>query len=232
MLLRSTSLQQISRIHLPQTLAVVCQRTYIRPSAVRYEESDDANLPRGDKLARRLQLKIPEFWTKNEDGEPLPSKKVVELVNQFMGLTMFEAADFSDLLKANMRASDDFHHQQLITQYDARRLGFIYGLSGQAGGAGGAAAGGAAPAAEIAEKAEEPKAAPAKTHFELKLESYDQAKKVHVIKEVRAITKLGLKEAKDLVEKAPVVILKDVPAEEAETFMKKLAEVGAQIVKS
>jgi len=227
MLLRNATLQQIQRIHAPQLLATVCQRSYIRTSAPRFDEID-ANAPRGDRLAKRLKMHIPEFWTKNEDGEPLPSKKVIDLVEQFMGMTMFEAADFSDLLKAKMRASDDFHHQQLISQYDARRLGFIYGLSGQAGG-GGAPAGGA-PAQAAAEEVK-PEVV-AKTHFELKLESYDAAKKVHVIKEVRAITKLGLKEAKDLVEKAPVVIMKDVPAEEAENHIKKLAEVGAQIVKS
>lgn len=68
-----------------------------------------------------------------------------------------------------------------------------------------------------------------KTHFDLKLESYDAAKRVHVIKEVRAMTKLGLKEAKELVEKAPCVILKEVAKEDLPDMIKKLEEIGAKV---
>ena len=54
-------------------------------------------------------------------------------------------------------------------------------------------------------------------------------KKINVIKEVRAITGLGLKEAKDLVEAAPKPIKEDVKKEEAEELKKKLEEVGATV---
>ena len=54
-------------------------------------------------------------------------------------------------------------------------------------------------------------------------------KKIDVIKEVRAITELGLKEAKDLVESAPKPLKEEVKKEEAEEIKKKLEEVGAKV---
>ena len=54
-------------------------------------------------------------------------------------------------------------------------------------------------------------------------------KKINVIKVVREITKLGLKEAKDLVDGAPQKVLEKVSKEEAESTKKKLEEVGASI---
>lgn len=54
-------------------------------------------------------------------------------------------------------------------------------------------------------------------------------KKIQVIKEVRALTKLGLKEAKSLVDNAPEVVLKNVSKEDAENAKKKMEEVGATI---
>ena len=55
------------------------------------------------------------------------------------------------------------------------------------------------------------------------------ASKINVIKEVRAITNLGLKEAKDLVEAAPKVVREGVKKEEAEEIKKKLEEAGAKV---
>ena len=54
-------------------------------------------------------------------------------------------------------------------------------------------------------------------------------KKIDVIKEVRAITELGLKEAKDLVESAPKPLKEEVKKEEAEEIKKKLEAVGAKV---
>jgi len=53
--------------------------------------------------------------------------------------------------------------------------------------------------------------------------------KIKVIKEVRALTNLGLKEAKDLVEAAPKEVLKDVSKEEAESAKQKIEAVGAKV---
>jgi large subunit ribosomal protein L7/L12 len=82
-----------------------------------------------------------------------------------------------------------------------------------AGGAGGAAA--AAPAEE-------------KTEFSVVLTEAG-ANKINVIKEVRAITGLGLKEAKDLVEGAPKEVKGGIPKAEAEELKKKLEGAGAKV---
>jgi large subunit ribosomal protein L7/L12 len=65
--------------------------------------------------------------------------------------------------------------------------------------------------------------------FDLKLASFDAKSKIKVIKEVRSILNLGLKEAKELVESAPVNLQKGVKEPDAEAFKAKLQEAGAQI---
>ena len=80
----------------------------------------------------------------------------------------------------------------------------------------------AAPAAGAAAPAEE------KSDFTIFLSSAGD-KKINVIKEVRAITGLGLKEAKDLVEAAPKEVKKGVPKKEAEEAKKKLEAAGAKV---
>lgn len=81
--------------------------------------------------------------------------------------------------------------------------------------AGGPAAGGAAAAEE-------------KTEFTVKLTSAGD-KKIQVIKVLRELTNLGLKEAKDLVDGAPAVVKEGVPKDEAEKMKAKFAEVGATV---
>ncbi len=54
-------------------------------------------------------------------------------------------------------------------------------------------------------------------------------KKINVIKVVREVTSLGLKEAKDLVESAPKAVKEDIPKDEAEAVKKKFEDVGAQV---
>lgn len=96
-----------------------------------------------------------------------------------------------------------------------------YGVTAQAavavagpGAAGAGAAGGAAAAEE-------------KTTFDVILTEAG-AQKIQVIKEIRAITNLGLKEAKDLVEGAPKPVKQGVPKEEAEKIKKTLEAAGAK----
>ena len=80
----------------------------------------------------------------------------------------------------------------------------------------------AAPVAAAATQAEE------KSDFTIFLAAVGD-KKINVIKEVRAITGLGLKEAKDLVEGAPKEVKKGVPKKEAEEAKKKLETAGAKV---
>jgi large subunit ribosomal protein L7/L12 len=68
-----------------------------------------------------------------------------------------------------------------------------------------------------------------KTIFDIKLTAFDAKSKIKVIKEVRAIAGLGLKEAKEMVEGAPKTILKDIKKEQAEEIKIKLEELGATI---
>ena len=91
-----------------------------------------------------------------------------------------------------------------------------WGVSAAAPVAVAAAAGAAAPVAEE------------KTEFDVVLTAVGE-KKINVIKEVRAITGLGLKEAKDLVEGAPKTVKEAVNKAEAETLKKKLEDVGATV---
>jgi large subunit ribosomal protein L7/L12 len=82
------------------------------------------------------------------------------------------------------------------------------------------AAAGAAPAAEAAEE---------KTEFNVTLTGYEADKKIQVIKVVRAITGLGLKEAKDLVEGVPKAVKEAVSKDEAANIKKQLEEVSGQV---
>ena len=80
----------------------------------------------------------------------------------------------------------------------------------------------AAPAAAAAEAKEE------QSEFDVILANAGE-KKINVIKVVREITKLGLKEAKDLVDGAPKMVSEKVSKEEAESVKKKLEEAGASV---
>jgi large subunit ribosomal protein L7/L12 len=85
-----------------------------------------------------------------------------------------------------------------------------------------AAAGSAAPAAAAAQAEE-------KTQFDVILASFPADKKINIIKVVREVTSLGLKEAKDLVEGAPKPLKEGVSKEEADSIKKKFADAGATV---
>jgi large subunit ribosomal protein L7/L12 len=85
----------------------------------------------------------------------------------------------------------------------------------------------AAPAAAPGKPAEAP-SEEEKTEFTVTLKSFGE-KKIEVIKAVREVTTLGLKQAKDLVEAAPQVVKEGVPKEEAETARQKLEAAGATV---
>ncbi len=97
-----------------------------------------------------------------------------------------------------------------------------YGLEPAAGG-GVMVAAAAGPAAETAKPT-------VQTEFTVTLDGLaDPGKKINVIKVVREITQLGLKEAKDLVEQAPKPVKENVSKEDAEALKKKLEEGGAKV---
>jgi large subunit ribosomal protein L7/L12 len=94
-----------------------------------------------------------------------------------------------------------------------------YGVSAAAAVAAPAAGGGGAAAAAPVEE---------KTEFDVVLKAAGD-KKINVIKAVREVTSLGLKEAKDLVESAPANIKEGVSKDEAESIKKKFEEAGATV---
>ena len=102
----------------------------------------------------------------------------------------------------------------LVKKLEAR-LGVSAAAAAPVMVAGGAAAGGAAPVEE-------------KTEFSVVLKEVG-ANKINVIKAVREVTSLGLKEAKDLVDGAPKSIKEGVSKDEAETIKKKFTEAGAVV---
>jgi large subunit ribosomal protein L7/L12 len=93
-----------------------------------------------------------------------------------------------------------------------------YGVSAAAAAVAAPAAGGGAAAAPVEEK----------TEFDVVLKAAGE-KKINVIKAVREVTSLGLKEAKDLVESAPATVKEGVSKDEAESIKKKFEEAGATI---
>ena len=97
----------------------------------------------------------------------------------------------------------------------------VHKINPAAGGGGGG--GGPVLAAPVEVKKEEP------TEFRVVLEDFDPAKKINVIKVVREITGLGLKEAKDLVEGAPKEVKADVNKDEAAKIKKQLEDAGAKV---
>jgi large subunit ribosomal protein L7/L12 len=94
-----------------------------------------------------------------------------------------------------------------------------FGVTAAAPVAVAAVAAGAAPAAAVEEQ----------TEFSVTLKEYPADKKVTVIKVVRELTGLGLKEAKDLVEGVPALVKEGVAKAEVEVMKKKLEEAGAKV---
>ncbi|KAF3326672.1 54S ribosomal protein L12 [Carex littledalei] len=139
-----------------------------------------------------------------------PSDRVWRLVDEVASLTLVEVSQLSSLLTTRLGVTEP------------PSVCIVNAGGGGGGGIGGAAAGTSAGAKEE-KKAE-------KTVFELRLDSFDAPSKIKVIKEVRGFTDLGLKEAKELVEKAPAVIKRGVSKEEAEQIIEKMKAVGAKVV--
>jgi large subunit ribosomal protein L7/L12 len=117
------------------------------------------------------------------------------------------------------KIADDLSSLTVLEAADlAKILEEKWGVSAAAPVAVAAAVGGGGEAAEAEEKDE----------FTVVLASIGD-KKINVIKEVRAITSLGLKEAKDLVEGAPKPVKEGVPKDEAEKIKKQLEDAGATV---
>lgn len=150
----------------------------------------------------------PATFDPTEHRSP-PTERVWRLVDEISGLTLTEVAELGSIImkKRGMK--------------EPPTVGIMKP---------GAAAGVAAMAGKASAGAVKEEKKPEKTAFELKLESYEASAKIKIIKEVRSFTDLGLKEAKDLVEKTPSVLKKGVSKEEGEQIIEKMKAVGAKVV--
>lgn len=133
-------------------------------------------------------------------AEVAVAPEISDLGDKIAQLTIVQAVALKDYLKEKYKIEP--------------AAGGAVMVAGPGGAAGGA---GAAPAAE------------AKTEFTVMLDGFDAAKKINVIKVVREITGLGLKEAKDLVEGAPKAVKEGVSKAEAEELKKRLEDAGATV---
>ncbi|CAN1828193.1 50S ribosomal protein L7/L12 [Linum perenne] len=154
-----------------------------------------------DPSVKPTKYKYPEIY--NPYGpRPPPSDKIIQLAELIAGLPADERRQIGPALGLKLS------HPKLET----------ISTEGMEAGGGGPAA------AKVVEEKKE------KTAFDLKLEKFDAAAKIKVIKEVRAFTNLGLKEAKELVEKAPVVLKQGVTKEEGNSIVEKIKAAGGVAV--
>jgi len=160
---------------------------------------------RGEKLD--VAPPQPEIFITPETFTTNHSDHVKQLSDDILALNQVEVNQLWKLLQA--------------------RLGVKNVLLG--GGGGGAAAGAGQEGGGEKQAAKAVEAPKEKEAFDIKLGAVDAKAKIKIIKEVRAITGLGLKEAKELVEKAPCVIKPGVKKEEAEAFKKLLVDAGANV---
>eukprot|EP00257_Ricinus_communis_P023432 XP_015583416.1 uncharacterized protein LOC8280389 isoform X2 [Ricinus communis] len=182
---------------------VLLSRGYAQAARKDEEEEEEVEIDQ-----RRLPADYdPATFDPTEHRSP-PTERVFKLVDEVAGLTLVEVAELSSIIMKKRGMTE---------------LPTVGVLKGGAAGLAGMAM--KAPAAAAKEEKK-----PEKTVFELKLESYEAASKIKIIKEVRSFTDLGLKEAKDLVEKTPSILKAGVSKEEAEQIIEKMKAVGAKVV--
>lgn len=138
------------------------------------------------------------------EAKPFTSARVEDVFHKMSNLEREELSTIADIVNEKLGLK--------VSEWDLMGYGGA-GVAASGGDAGGDAAG--------TEAVEE------KTAFDLKLVSFDAKAKIKVIKEVRSIAGLGLKEAKELVEGAPKTVMKEIKKEEAEELKAKLEELGA-----
>lgn len=173
--------------------------------SIRWIASTNGHSPLRFFSSSAAAVKSSESSDDETEGRTPPSEKVQRLAEDISSLSLLEVTDLTTLLR--------------------KKLGLPSGM-GMGMGMGmmlpGVGMGSASATPAVAEEAKVEK-----TAFDVKLEKFDAGSKIKIIKEVRTFTSLGLKEAKELVEKAPIVLKSGVGKEEAEQIIEKLKSVGA-----
>ncbi|ESQ28201.1 hypothetical protein EUTSA_v10019124mg [Eutrema salsugineum] len=154
----------------------------------------------------------PATFDPTEHRSP-PTERVFRLVDEISSLTLSEISELGAIIMQKKGITE--LPTVAVMKPGAAGAGIVGGVGqGQSGGGGGAS--------------EEAKAE--KTVFEIRLESFEASAKIKIIKEVRSFTDLGLKEAKELVEKTPSVLKAGLSKEEGEKILEKLKALGAKVV--
>lgn len=186
-----------------------CQTPYLHSYCTRIPQSKIDFSKKNHFYSFTKPLISSNFTTSAQESKPGPSERVSAIVDEISGLTLLEVSDLGEVLRKKMGIEE-----MPIMAMMMPGMGFS---------AGGMKGKGAGTAGKTEEKAE-------KTVFDLKLEGgFDAGAKIKIIKEVRSFTDLGLKEAKDLVEKAPASLKKGVTKDEAEKIIEKMKAVGAKV---
>ncbi|KAJ4884296.1 hypothetical protein Rs2_34389 [Raphanus sativus] len=152
----------------------------------------------------------PATFDPTEHRSP-PTDRVFRLVDEISSLTLSEISELGAII---MKKRGITETPTVAVMKPGAGGGGAGGIAqGQTGG------GGASEEAKVE-----------KTVFEVKLEGFEASGKIKIIKEVRSFTDLGLKEAKELVEKTPSVLKAGVSKEEGEKIVEKLKALGAKVV--
>ncbi|KAF5831905.1 ribosomal protein L7/L12 C-terminal domain-containing protein [Dunaliella salina] len=152
----------------------------------------------------------------SEDVSKIGGEKVQRLAGELLGLTVLESSQLSTILRKKLDIPKPAFGAGAMPA-------FPMGAAMPQPGAGAATGGPGAQEAAAPEPAKE------KTEFDVKLQSFSAEGKIKVIKEIRALTNLGLKEAKELVEKTPTVLKSGATKEEAENWKKVIESAGGKV---
>jgi len=169
------------------------------------------------------------------DKKRPPSKRVMELADQILNLSLIEAADLCDVCQERLSERTGGIPLRAPFPHPGAMFGGAMPMMAQPGfmpPQAPAQQGGASEVKADAGSAAAAPAAPAeeeKSILSVKLVSYAADKRVGVIKEIRGILGLGLKESKELVESVPKVVKRGLPREEAEELKKKLEAAGGVV---
>ncbi|GMH58588.1 hypothetical protein TrLO_g10906 [Triparma laevis f. longispina] len=167
--------------------------------SIRFFSEDAGKRPDSNPSAPSDAIPPPLAESPTNPGKTEYSDKVVALCDQMLELNILELTSLTSLFQEKTGITDD-----------------MLAVSSGGGGGGG-------PAVAVEEEVKEEKVI-----FDVKLTGFDAKSKIKVIKEVRTITGLGLKEAKEMVEGAPKTIKKDVKKEEADELVEKLKAAGGE----
>ncbi|KFK41438.1 hypothetical protein AALP_AA2G130600 [Arabis alpina] len=147
----------------------------------------------------------PSTFDPTEHRSP-PTDRVFKLVDEISSLTLIEISELGKIIMKKKGMTE----LPTIAVMKPGGVGIVAGKDQSGGG--------------------EEEVKVVKTVFELKLEGFESSAKLKIIKELRGFSDLGIKEAKELVEKTPSVLKSGLSKEEGEKLLEKLKAIGAKVV--